>query len=156
MAARCLGQSFGVAPGTTARFDVTAIAPMLEEIFERLSGVTIENLDWHALVERYDRPSTLFYMDPPYWDCENDYGKDVFDRSQFAAMAECMRTMQGRGIVSLNDVPGVRETFSGLRMETVDLTYSIGQATSGMKVVSEVIIYNFDVPALPLFPPTTR
>lgn len=145
------GQSFGVAPGTAARFDVTTIAPMLEEIFERLSGVVIENLDWQVLIDRYDRPATLFYMDPPYWDCETDYGKDVFDRSQFAAMANRMKAMQGRGMISLNDVPGVRETFAGLRMETVDLTYTIGQASNGTKAVSEIIIYNFDPPSLPLF-----
>lgn len=145
------GQAFGVDPGRPARFDLHAIAPALEEIFERLSGVIIENLDWQELLERYDRPGTLFYMDPPYWDCENDYGRDVFDRSQFALMAERMRSMRGRGIISLNDVPGVRETFAGLRMETVDLAYTIGNASSGSKEVSEVIIYNFDAPELPLF-----
>jgi DNA adenine methylase len=66
-------------------------------------------------------------------------------------MAERLGRLQGKAIISLNDVPGVRETFSGFRMETVELNYAIGQATHGQKAVSEVIIYTFDRPELPLF-----
>jgi len=42
---KVVGQNFGVAAERPARFDFTQLAPMLEEIYERLSGVTIENLD---------------------------------------------------------------------------------------------------------------
>ncbi|MFT6659333.1 MAG: DNA adenine methylase [Maritalea sp.] len=54
--------------------------------------------------------------------------------------------MRGRAILSLNDTPGVRETFDGLNMETFDLQYTIGQASAGPKEVTEVLIYNFDLP----------
>lgn len=145
------GRTFGVAPERSARFDVLAIAPALEAIFERLSGVTIENLDWLDLIDRYDRPETLFYLDPPYWNCETDYGAGMFDQAQFAVMAERLGRLKGKAIVSLNDVAGVRETFSQFRMETVDLTYAIGQATHGVKSVQEVVIYTFEQPGLPLF-----
>lgn len=36
----------------------------------RPSRVTIERLDWSACIDRYDRPHTLFFMDPPYWQTE--------------------------------------------------------------------------------------
>lgn len=32
----------------------------------RLRGVIIENLDWRECLARYDKPDTLFYLDPPY------------------------------------------------------------------------------------------
>ncbi len=32
----------------------------------RLRGIIIENLDWREVLERYDKPDTLFYLDPPY------------------------------------------------------------------------------------------
>jgi DNA adenine methylase len=144
-------QTFGVSLDGRARFDLTQVAPMLEEIYERLSGVVIENLDWVDFIARYDSPGTLFYLDPPYWGCEGDYGPGMFDRAQFASMAEILSGIAGKAIVSLNDTPGVREIFAGFRMDTVDLTYTIGQATHGNKQVSEVMIYTFDAPSLPLF-----
>jgi DNA adenine methylase len=144
-------QSFGVSLDGRARFDLTQVAPMLEEIYERLSGVVIENLDWVDFIARYDSPGTLFYLDPPYWGCEGDYGPGMFDQAQFARMAELLSGIAGKAIVSLNDTPGVRKTFAAFRMDTVDLTYTIGQATHGNKQVSEVVIYTFNAPTLPLF-----
>jgi len=46
----------------------------------KLSRVVIECLPWQEVIRRYDRPETLFYLDPPYWGCENDYAA-AFDRS---------------------------------------------------------------------------
>ena len=36
------------------------------EFVERLQGVVIENKDWAYLLNRYDHPEALIYMDPPY------------------------------------------------------------------------------------------
>ncbi len=145
------GQNFGTALDRPARFDFSQIAPALEDIYERLTGVTIESLDWAEILRRYDSPNTLFYLDPPYWGCEDDYGRKIFTRDRFAEMAEILARLEGRAILSLNDVPEVRETFAGLRIEAVELQYSIGQATAGPKKVGEVLIYTFDQPGLPLF-----
>ena len=51
---------------------------MLGAVHERLSGVIIECLPYVEFVSRYARSGTLFYLDPPYWGCEGDYGKVVF------------------------------------------------------------------------------
>lgn len=59
------GRNFGVDRRTPARFDVTKLAPMLEEIHDRLAGVKIERLPYADLIRRYDGPGTLFYLDPP-------------------------------------------------------------------------------------------
>lgn len=145
------GQNFGVSTERPSSFDYSRIAPALEEVYERLTGVVIESLDWPIVIARYDGPGTLFYLDPPYWDCEDDYGADLFGREQFEKMARVLAGISGKAVLSLNDTPGVRETFAAFRMEEVNLTYSIGQASGGTKAVKEVLIYTFDPPSLPLF-----
>lgn len=43
------------------------------ELADRLRGVTIENLPYANVIEKYASPQTLFYMDPPYVkDTRND------------------------------------------------------------------------------------
>jgi DNA adenine methylase len=41
---------------------------------DRLSGVTIENLDYRRLIPKFDDPETLFYIDPPYPHSTRDGG----------------------------------------------------------------------------------
>jgi DNA adenine methylase len=98
-------------------------------VHERLAGVVIERLPYQELIPRYDRPGTLFYVDPPYWGCEGVYGQELFSRADFAALAELLRGLQGRFILSLNDHPGVREVFAGFAMEVVETTYAMGYRT---------------------------
>jgi DNA adenine methylase len=119
------GQTFGVDPGSGASFNLTRLAPLLEEVHERLAGVTIEQLDWLAFVDRYDRPGTLFYLDPPYHGSEDDYVPGLFGRDQFAAMAGRLARLKGRFVLSINDVPEIREAFAGFAVEEVRLLYSI-------------------------------
>lgn len=119
------GRNFGVQLAAPARFDVTKFGAILEEVHERLAGVVIERLPYAALIARYDRPDTLFYLDPPYWGCERDYGPDVFDRADFECLAEQFAAVQGRFLLSLNDTPGVREVFGRFAIEAVETTYGI-------------------------------
>ena len=120
--------------------DITRLAPMLDDLHDRLSGVVIECLPYADVIRRYDRPSTLFYLDPPYWGNEGDYGKVLFHRADFATLAKVLSTLSGRFIMSLNDRPEVRETFQSFKIEPVKTTYTIAAKSS--KKVGEVIISN--------------
>jgi DNA adenine methylase len=135
------GRGFGVVLGAGARFDVSKMAPMIEAVHERLSGVIIERLPWSAFIARYDRPGTLFYLDPPYFGSERDYGADLFDRSQFELMAEQLRGISGRFVLSLNDHPEVRRIFDGFAIEGEQVRYTVG-GPNGSKLAGEVIISN--------------
>lgn len=135
------GKVFGVDPSTAARFDVTKLGPMIEAVHERLAGVVIERLPWSDFIGRYDRAGTLFYLDPPYFGNEGDYGRDLFDRGQFELMAEQLRGIRGRFILSLNDRPEVRRIFAGFDFREEELTYTVG-GNGQAKAVGEVIITN--------------
>lgn len=135
---KVVGRNFGVSRRNGARFDVVKLGPMLEAVHERLSGVVIECLGWEALIARYDYEDALFYLDPPYWGNETDYGDGVFAREDFERLSRVLRGLKGRFILSLNDVAGVRETFAGFRIESVETHYSIGGGVG--KRVGEVLI----------------
>lgn len=141
---KVMGRSFGIDAGGPARFNVGTIGPVLEDVHERLSTVVIENLDWRDLIDRYDHKETLFYLDPPYLGNEEDYGRGVFARSDFAEIAERLGRIEGRFVVSLNDRPEVREIFADFRIVEVALTYSSGGGVG--KGVSEVIILDRKAP----------
>lgn len=132
-------RTFGVSPALGARFDVTKVVPMLEELAERMAGVNIECLDWQAFIPRWDRPGTLFYLDPPYFGSERMYGAELFDRSQFELMADMLAGIRGRFILSLNDHPEVRRIFARFDMEAVGTTYSTGMQPAAAR---ELIISN--------------
>lgn len=135
------GRGFGVVLGSGGRFDISKVGPMIEAVHERLAGVIIERLPWSDFITRYDRPGTLFYLDPPYYGCETDYGRDMFRREEFEAMAEQLRGMRGRFILSLNDHPEVRRIFDGFMIDGEQVLYTIGGMNKA-KLTGEVIISN--------------
>jgi DNA adenine methylase len=119
------GRNFGVDLNASAGFNVTKLGPLLEAIHERLAGVTIECLPWSDFIARYDGPAALFYLDPPYWGSEDDYGAGVFRRGDFNRLAEQLGAIAGRFILSVNDVPGTRLAFKNFIIETVTTRYTI-------------------------------
>ena len=144
------GRTFGVDTSGPARFNINRLGPILEEVHERLAGVVIERLPWDAFIDRYDTSATLFYLDPPYYGCETDYGKDVFSRADFIRIATRLQTIKGRFVLSLNDRPEVREIFNNFRICDVPLTYTIAGGEG--KPVSEVIIMDTKEPAVANMP----
>ncbi len=144
------GRNFGVDTSGPARFNIGRLGIVLEEVHERLSGVVIENLDWREFIDRYDRPGVLFYLDPPYFGNEGDYGKEAFTRDRFAEMADRLATIKGRFMISLNDRPEVREIFSAFPIASVDLTYTV--AGGAGKEVGEVVIMDGKEPAIANLP----
>ncbi|MBC9246702.1 DNA adenine methylase [Paracoccus sp. 11-3] len=141
------GRNFGVDKSRPGRFNLTTLEPMLEDLHSRLAGVTIECLDWSAFIPRYDSAETLFYLDPPYWGCEGDYGKAMFERADFQRMAEQLATIRGHFILSLNDLPEVRETFSAFDLTPVRTTYTISsQRNDGAGSRAELLISNWPLP----------
>lgn len=124
-----------------SRFDIRKLKARLDAIHARLSGVTVENLPYSEVFAQYDAPQVLFYCDPPYFEGEGDYGTGIFSREDFDCLAQVMREMKGKCILSINDRPETREIFSGLEQLQVKTHYSINR--SEHKEVGELIVCNF-------------
>jgi len=139
------GQTWGTAT-TAPTVNLLRIEETLSAAHLRLSGAYIENLDWAKCVERYDRTHTFFYLDPPYWQTEG-YGVD-FGLDQYEKMADMLRSLKGKAIVSLNDHPDIRRIFSSFHIETAPIQYSVGGGGRAVDRV-ELIIYSWDKPSEP-------
>lgn len=118
------GQSFGVATGQPPRLNLLRMEEDLSQAHLRLARVTVEQLRWQDCVQRYDRPDAFFFFDPPYWQTEG-YGR-VFERSEYDQLAQCMRALKGRAILTINDHPEMRKTFAAFTRKRVGIQYSIG------------------------------
>jgi DNA adenine methylase len=137
---KVVGRNFGMVMNGPARFDVTRLGPILEELHERLAPVVIERLPFDVFIAKYDRPGTLFYLDPPYWGNEGDYGPGVFDRSDFERLADQLAGIKGEFLLSINDTPGARDVFGRFEFDEAATTYGICSVTSGPKRVGELIV----------------
>jgi DNA adenine methylase len=131
-----VGRRYGVTRTAPARFDLTKLVPMLEDVHERLCGVDIERLPYAELIARYDTPASLFYLDPPYWGTEDYYGKNVFSAADFERLSTLLEGIQGRFILSLNDTPEIRAIFAAFTIEEVTLNYRVsGKVTPAREVI---------------------
>ena len=137
--AKVSGRSFGTATTTAPKLNLLRLEETLSEAHLRLSRVYVEHLDWQAVMKKYDRPHTLFYLDPPYWQTAG-YGVG-FDFDQYEAMAEMMRSCEGKIVVSINDHPDIRKCFDGFRMKEVTLNHTVGGR--GGKQAGELVIFNY-------------
>ena len=137
------GRNFGVSKDRPARFNLTTLEPMLEDLHTRLAGVVIECLDWAEFIPRYDGAGTLFYLDPPYYGCEDDYGKAMFSRDDFTRLAGVLAGIQGRFVMSINDVPPIRAAFAAFTLTEVTTSYTIGNHADRSATRAELLISNF-------------
>lgn len=117
------GQTWGTAT-TAPAINLLRIEETLSAAHLRLASAYIEQLDWKACLDRYDRAHTLFYLDPPYWQTEG-YGVP-FGWDQYEAMASKFRQLKGKAIVSINDHPDIRRCFEDFQIEQLNIEYTVG------------------------------
>lgn len=130
------GRNFGVSYDRPASFDLTRLVPMLEAAHERLAGVYVECLPWGEFIARYDRPETLFFLDPPYWGTEDYYGVGLFERAEFEELGERLAKLKGRFILTVNDRPELRKLFKFATIKGVGVAYRLsGKPTQAREII---------------------
>lgn len=83
----------------------------------RLRTVEFENTDALEVIDRHDRPDTLFYLDPPYLaetrDSENGYSHESKDQRFHTALLKRLGDVQGQVVLSGYAHPLYEEMLSG-------------------------------------------
>ncbi|WP_223871515.1 DNA adenine methylase [Candidatus Dactylopiibacterium carminicum] len=135
------GQTFGTATTSAPRLSFMRLEDDIAAAHLRLVHAYIEHLPWAACISRYDREHTLFYCDPPYWGTEG-YGFE-FGLDEYTHIANLARSIKGRMVISVNDIPEMRQAFSGLTMERVEINYQVGGSGRSKARSGELIIRNW-------------
>lgn len=99
-----------------------------------MAGVVIERLPFDQVIVRYDRPGTLFFLDPPYMGTEGYYGEGLFSPADHARLAAQLGGIKGRFILTINDCPEARRVFAGFRIASQALHYGVGGGAKTRKV----------------------
>lgn len=112
----------------------------LDDFAERLRGVVVELLDWTTVIERYDKPGTLFYCDPPYPDDNREgyYGCDGFDHK---GLHDTLAEIKGDAIVSYDRL--LPFYGDGWQIQTRRSTFNLN-SKDGNNECDEYLIMNFD------------
>ena len=81
------------------------IVERIPVLAQRFRGVHVERMDALALVERYDGPGALFYLDPPYLpavrsDVRRDDYRHELGRAGHVALAARLHRLKGRALIS--------------------------------------------------------
>src|SRR6266853_655565 len=94
-----LKQKFHYGVIQPSNYNLERIPQIIEQTHKRLERGQIESLPYERVIEKYDRPTTLFYLDPPYW--ERKLYKFNFTVAQFIEMERRLETLKGKFILSL-------------------------------------------------------
>lgn len=115
----------------------------LVTVHQRLEKVTIENQGYDKLIGRMDGSDHLFYLDPPYFNCENYYGDMVWSQDDFYKLHDILKGIKGKFILSLNDLPETREIFKQFNFHTRKIRWGVSGKPDRPELGNELIICNF-------------
>jgi DNA adenine methylase len=121
--------------------DMQKAVDYLKVVSNRLNKVVIENQDFEKLINSYDRPDALFYLDPPYYEAEKYY-PDRFNPEDHKRLCDCLGGIKGKFILSYNDCPRIRELYEGYTLVEVERADNLVTKSESRKY-KELIIKNF-------------
>jgi DNA adenine methylase len=107
--------------------------PMIQS---RIKDVVVLNTDWKHVVEKYDGPDTLTYLDPPYHETIQ-YGLEAIDPKE---VKECLSRLKGKWALSYNDHPHIRSLFSSYRIIEIKTRRSFTRKNA---IMNDLLILNY-------------
>lgn len=124
-----------------------SVPDRVDEICERLQGVSIQNRHVVDVIDHYDAPDVVFYLDPPYLDKEHSYRVDDFSHAELAGALE---GIDGYAMVSYTDRP--EGLYEGWNEVTRGHYHKSGtEKDESEEKVTERLIMNFDPADEPTF-----
>lgn len=128
-----------------------------QAVAERLSGVTIENRDAIDVLDRYDSPDAVAYLDPPYAAETRtsyrdgrrpggDYAHEFADEDDHRALAAAAREYSGTVVLSGYPGPLYEELFDGWSRIDRSVVRHASNGRGRTATVTESLWVNREVP----------
>jgi DNA adenine methylase len=137
-----LRRSFTVSIQEGSNYNPKTLPDLIRRTHERLLNVQLECLPYQDILRKADREQTFFYLDPPYF--KKPFYKFNFEEKDYTELAELLRKIKGKFLLSLNDTPETRRIFSAFTIRTLQMTYT-AQRKVGKKF-QELLISNYTLP----------
>lgn len=112
----------------------------IPEYKEKLRNTIILKQDWKAVVKEYDSPTAFIFLDPPYEKSDGLYANVSINYDE---MANILRSIKGKFMLTINDSANIRKIFRGFKMKRV---FVKGTSNGNMplgKNRKELIITNY-------------
>src|SRR5690242_5838877 len=91
-------QKFHYGVTQPSNYNPERIPEIIDMAHRRLQRVQIESLPYEEILKKYDRPTTVFYLDPPYW--ERKLYKFNFCVVDFENLERRLRALKGKFLLS--------------------------------------------------------
>ncbi len=136
------GSSFGYSKTQGPTMNIETVYETLTAVHKRLRRVVIEEGSFEEVIGRYDGPETCFFLDPPYY---GTAGYRVpFGPSEYARLAEVLRGIRGKFLLTVNDCPETRELFGKWKIEEALVSYSIAGKAEARGKYGELMVMNYE------------
>ncbi len=102
----------------------------IRALSHRLDRVCIEHLDWQRCLEQYDRPTTFFFLDPPYTGASVKM-YDAWTDTDVVKLKERLDRLKGKWLLTFNDAPAIRRIFADYQIKPVARAKGINAKAAG-------------------------
>lgn len=130
--------------GIYRKADPTKILKNLSFYQSRLKDHTkILNQDYSKVIQKYDSPTTFFFLDPPYEKTRTIYGYGEHKDFDFDKLREVLRSIKGKFLMTINDSPNMRSVFKEFNIKTTQVYARWSRKTKKATTRKELLIMNY-------------
>lgn len=111
------------------------------ELYQQILGnYTILHKDYKFLINKYDSPTTFFYLDPPYYNLYS--GAYETGEINHEELFKLLDNIKGYFLLSYNDTPYIRNLYKDYYI-TDFISKQANLGRGGLRLVSELLISNY-------------
>lgn len=135
------GQNYHYIVAAPSNYNPRTLPGVIAAAARRLERVQVEQWPYQKVLERFDRPTTFFFLDPPYVGLK--WYRLNFADDDFRELADCLGRVRGKFLMTINDCGLSREAFGRFNVRGISIAYT---ASRTVPRVSELLVTNYDPP----------